>query len=238
MVLKYSPIPIGLWGYYAFHKQHSFNKKLQKQKAELDKDIKYYDQRLTLLTEQVKFNHIRRNEDFKLWTIKRHEAYMDMHKYLTRLFYMFGELQLFLWGPVEILTMTSTNDVVNTLEKLDCNQNGINKIVTTWNTDKEQAKEMIELLMQKDLKKKMMEIASIINDKTVLWSLYLPINMRNILLNFYLQVEESFRENDKQLWRTTKNEVLERRIKQLLEECKEIMNKMVTDLSGELSNNS
>ncbi|MBP2660151.1 MAG: hypothetical protein H6Q69_3183 [Firmicutes bacterium] len=234
---KYGPllitIIVGLWARYKFHQQQSFNIKLQEQKAELDKDIKYYEQRLTLLTEHVKFEHGKRNEDFKIWTIKRHEAYADIHEKLLKLYLLLTKLQFFLWGPTEIDIIVSELDIISITEKFGIDNNASSQIAALWRTDENQAKEKLELLLQKDRESKINEVAGIINDKTFQWSLYLPIEMRDILLDLYIKgISNLFNIKD-ELWRNNETE-MNAKLKEAIEKCKIAMNKMVADLSGEI----
>lgn len=96
MILKYGPIIAivislgtaiigGWWARKKFNKQHEFNKEIAKEKKEYDKELKEYEQRLTVLNERVKSELSRQSEDFKLWTVKRHQAYVELHEAIIEL---------------------------------------------------------------------------------------------------------------------------------------------------------
>jgi len=64
------------------HKE-KLDEQLEAYKIELQRDIKFHEQKLQVMTEGVKFDFARRQQDFGLYSTKRHEVYLKLHQALA-----------------------------------------------------------------------------------------------------------------------------------------------------------
>lgn len=250
-VVKYGFIGLGIWTVFKFYKQQSFNKEMKKLEADsaekmlnlktdLEKDIKYYEQRLALLTEQVRCQHDRGTEDFKLWTVKRHQAYAEIHEELVKLFPLICNMSIALQcGYFELDVIHFEEDVIALTKKLKTSLILQTEIIEKWRVDREEANVMLEKLLLINDVRIIGEVSSLIRDKTYRWSLYLPQDRRNDLLNINIPVDIGI-DFDMSMLSLNKLSLDERKkqlcdsIEKLIIHCRDVMNKMVKDLSGEL----
>lgn len=132
LIMQYGPIvAVAVWAWYKFNKQHVLNKELQENKAELDKNIKQYEQCLQEVTEKQKYQNQRRLTAFGLYAAKKHERYIDLYERLCQ-----ARNQV-LWrnNPLRLmLTFTDYNkeDMIEFLDKYNLTRARKEELLALW----------------------------------------------------------------------------------------------------------
>lgn len=126
---------------------YKVSQKMQKHKSKLDKelevyktellmDIKVREQKLQILTEEVKLDNIRRAQDFNLYTNKRHEAYTKLNELLIAAYSAaYGIILNF--GP-DFREMTD-EEIIEWLDKRKFGQKDKNNVITLLDKSRSQA---------------------------------------------------------------------------------------------------
>lgn len=181
-MLKFGPllvtVVVGIWVWYKFNKQHVLNTELQDHKAELDKNIKQYEQRLQELTESQKYQNQRRLTDFSLYAAKKHERYIDLYEKLC------NALNIVIWrnSPLRSLpffTDYNHDDMIEFLDKYNITRARKEELLVLWESDSRGGVRQIYDMMtaQEDI-----DTSKAVHDAVRAYiqaDLYLPRNLSN-----------------------------------------------------------
>lgn len=103
--------------------ENNFNEKLENHKHDLN-----------LITEETKFSYGRMNQDFGLWTVKRHEAYANIHATSAEAISRVIKLRGIMSCPD--YEHFSEEEIERTLKDRHFIQSDIDSVIKVWESDR------------------------------------------------------------------------------------------------------
>lgn len=108
-----------------------------------DRKLKKYQHNLDLLADETRLNFSRMNQDFNLWTIKRHEAYLKLYEALARANKLFQSISIF---PPYLTEETFTElkaynktEIINLLHEYNVKDIEFQEICNLWDSNNKES---------------------------------------------------------------------------------------------------
>lgn len=215
-------IVLGIAGIKLYGKnviENGFKEKLEDHKHDLN-----------LITEETKFNYGRMNQDFGLWTVKRHESYAKLHNATADAVSRVMRLR----GLVRIpdYEQFSKEEIEQLLKDRNFIQADINAVVSYWDSDRQRAMRQFNKL-DKLHREYMAEVACAEAQNALIDSqLYISTEINSMLEELHNKVYSLLIDYRAEYWDEAKGKREEELRQYIPEAWRQATSKMRSELSG------